>query len=73
MKIINYTKLVGFTYIIPFVIYLIDPYSKGYLFGYILTLAMIYNSKKLITYIDRDFVFLNLFAISYSSLYMFYI
>jgi len=73
MNIITYVKQVGFAYIIAFIFYLIDPYSKGYLFGYILILALILNGKRLIRYLDRDFVFISFFSVSYALFYAFYL
>ncbi len=41
----------------------------GFLFGYLLILSLLLNGKKLIHYLDRDFVFLSLFAITYALFY----
>ncbi|WP_156950114.1 O-antigen ligase family protein [Maribacter antarcticus] len=69
MKMWNYLQKIGLIYIIPFVLYLINPYSMGFLFGYLLILSLLLNGKKLIHYLDRDFVFLSLFAITYALFY----
>lgn len=68
----NYIQKVGFVYLIPFLFYLLDPFGKGYLFGYILLLALLLNSKKLIPLLDRDFVFLSLFSGIYAIFYAHY-
>ena len=65
----TYLRQIGFIYLIPFVLYLIDPFGKGFLFGYILILALLLNGKKLIPYLDKDFVFLSFFAFSYALFY----
>ena len=69
MKVASYLKEIGYIYIVPFVLYLINPFGIGFLFGYILILALLLNGKKLIHFLDRDFVFLSLFTISYALFY----
>lgn len=71
MKVMTYIQQIGLLYVIPFVFYLIDPFGKGFLFGYILIVGLFLNGKKLIPYLDRDFVFLSLFAMVYALFYMF--
>ena len=68
----TFIRQIGLVYIIPFIIYLINPFNKGFLFGYLLTLALILKGKKLIPYLDRDFIFLSLFAITYALFYAVY-
>ena len=63
---------VGVTNLIAFVIYLLDPFNKGYLFGYFLIISMLFNGKKIITYLDKDFIFIGLFSITYALFYIFY-
>lgn len=72
MSITSYIKEIGIIYVIAFIFYLIDPYGKGFQFGYFLILIMILNGKKLIKYIDRDFIFLTLFALTYALFYSVY-
>ncbi|MEH6513695.1 MAG: hypothetical protein V7734_11415 [Maribacter arcticus] len=69
MKVASYLKEIGYIYIVSFVLYLINPFGIGFLFGYILILALLLNGKKLIHFLDRDFVFLSLFAITYALFY----
>lgn len=72
MKVASYLKEIGYIYIVPFVLYLINPFGIGFLFGYILILALLLNGKKLIHHLDRDFIFLSLFAITYALFYAVY-
>jgi len=65
----KYLRQIGFIYLIPFAFYLIDPFGKGFLFGYVLILVLLLNGKRLVPYLDSDFVFLSLFAISYALFY----
>jgi len=69
MNVNSYIKQIGLIYLIPFILYLLDPFGKGFLFGYILILLLLLNIKKLILVIDRDFVFLSFFSISYALFY----
>jgi O-antigen ligase len=71
MKAITYIREIGLIYLLPFAVYLIDPYDKGFLFGYVLTLALLLNGKKLISLLDRDFIFVCLFGMVYALFYVF--
>jgi|TARA_R110000744_G_scaffold103809_2_gene198930 hypothetical protein len=72
MKVSSYLKEIGYIYLIPFIIYLINPFGIGFLFGYALILVILLNGKKMIHYLDRDFIFLSLFSITYALFYAVY-
>ena len=52
-------------------LYAIDPYSFGYIFGYLLTFFLLLKGKTIIPLIDRTVVILFIFSLVYSTFYAF--
>ncbi|APA65498.1 O-antigen ligase family protein [Maribacter sp. 1_2014MBL_MicDiv] len=72
MNVSTYTRNIGLIYLVPLILYLVDPFNKGYLFGYALILVILLNGKKMIYNLDSDFIFLSLFSITYAIFYAVY-
>ncbi len=68
-NIINSFRKIGFFQSFIMSMFFIDPFNKGYLFGYLVLLFFVAQKELLKSLLDQDFVVLFLFSIVYSIFY----
>ena len=68
---ISFLKTIGYLNIFLFFLYLIDPFSFGYIFGSFLIINILLNHRFFIKNIDQNFFLLIFFSIIYSIFYGF--
>lgn len=56
---------------ISLILYLIDPYKIGFVFGYVIALILLININQLSKYFDRFAMLLTIFSVIYSLFYTF--
>lgn len=70
-KLYPYIKRVGTLLFILLVLYLINPFNKGFLAGYLITVLIYLHKEFLLKNIDSTFFLLLIFSIVYASFYAF--
>ncbi|NDV42641.1 O-antigen ligase family protein [Flagellimonas sediminis] len=69
--LIHYFKHIGFIYLILLVIYLVNPYNKGFMAGYLI-LGLIYTNRKFVLgNLDKTYFILVVFSFVYAAFYYF--
>lgn len=67
MKVFKYIKSIGFIIILLLIVFLLDPYSLAIKSGYAMVAALIiFKGRSLIYNIDRDFIVILAFSVTYS-------
>jgi hypothetical protein len=67
---ISYLKSIGHINVVLFFLYIIDPFSFGYVFGALLIINSLLD-KSLLAKLDSNFVLLFLFSVTYATFYIF--
>lgn len=67
----TFINSIGHLQIVFFLLYLIDPFSYGYIFGSLLILNILINKQNLVTTIDTNFFLVLIFSICYATFYIF--
>ncbi|MEQ8422594.1 MAG: O-antigen ligase family protein [Arenibacter algicola] len=67
----NYINSIGFVLSGLLALYLLDPFNKGFLFGYLLVILIILKKKYISQNLDGDVFLLTLFSIIYAIFYTF--
>lgn len=68
---LKYFKSFGIPIGISLLLYLIDPYLQGYLFGWILVVLIVFKKGFLLQNLDRGFVLITIFSFTYALFYRF--
>tara|TARA_R110002020_G_scaffold91560_2_gene222279 strand:+ start:10411 stop:11601 length:1191 start_codon:yes stop_codon:yes gene_type:complete len=71
MTFLQYLKKCNFFYVFAFTFYLLDPFSYGYVFAYLLMTMMVLNKGFIANNLDRNFLFLFIFSFVYAIFYAF--
>ena len=66
---ISYIKRLDKLSFISFLLFLLDPFLLGYLFGYVFVFSLVIRNKIVVEYIDRGFFILLFFSVVYALFY----